>query len=105
MFSGLDAINLKKRINDGKYYIENGCINRLIVSFANSTANARVVITANEGVVGGKCLPLKARVDSAVKDTAVEVVLVAARTQTKVTMIPERDLSLDKVKHVSDHHR
>ena len=62
------------------------------------------MITANEGVVGGQRLPLKATVDSAVKDTAVEVVLVAARTQTEVTMIPGRDLSLDEVKHVSDYH-
>ena len=76
---------------------------RLTISFAKSTANAKVVITADEGVVGGKRLPLKATVDSAVKDTAVEVVLVAARTQTKVTMTP-RDLSLDEVKRVSDHH-
>ena len=59
-----------------------------------------MVITANERVVGGQCLPLKATVDSAVKDTAVEVVLVAARTQTEVTMIPGRDLSLDEVKTI-----
>ena len=63
-----------------------------------------MVITANGGVVGGQHLPLKATVDSAVKDTAVEVVLVAARTQTKVTMIPGRDLSLNEVNRVSDHH-
>ena len=67
----------------------------------HSTARAKVVITANEGVVGGQRLPLKATVDSAVKDTAVELVLVAARTQTEVTMIPGRDLSLDEVKHFS----
>ena len=54
-------------------------------------------------MVGGQRLPLKAIVDSAVEDTAVEVVLVAARTQTDVTMIPGRDLSLDEVKHVSDY--
>jgi len=59
------------------------------------------VITANERVVGGRHLLLKATVDSAVEDTAVEVVLVAARTQKEVTMIPGRDLSLDKVKHSS----
>jgi len=55
-------------------------------------------------VVGGQRLLLKATVDSAVKDTAVEVVLVAARTQAEVTMIPGRDLSLDVVKRVSDYH-
>lgn len=55
-------------------------------------------------MVGGQHLPLKATVDSAVKDTAVEVVLVAARTLTEVTMTPGRDLSLDEVKRVSDHH-
>ena len=59
-----------------------------------------MVITANERVVGGQRLPLKATVDSAVKDTAVEVVLVAARTQTEVTMISGRDLSLDEVKTI-----
>ena len=52
-------------------------------------------------MVGGQRLPLKTTVDSAVKDTAVEVVLVAARTQTQVTMIPGRDLSLNEVKHFS----
>ena len=107
MFSGLNAINLKKRINDGNNYIvrtKTLHLATLTISPAKSTANAKVVITANEGVVGGQHLPLKATVDSAVKDTAVEVVLVAARTQTEVTMIPGRDLSLDKVKHVSDHH-
>ena len=54
-------------------------------------------------MVGGKHLPLKATVDSAVEHTAVEVVLVAARTPTEVTMIPGRDLSLDEVKHFSDY--
>ena len=51
-------------------------------------------------MVGGQRLPLKATVDSAVEDTTVEVVLVAARRQTQVTMIPGRDLSLDEVKCV-----
>ena len=62
-----------------------------------TTASAKVVITANEAVVGGLSLPLKTTVDSAVEHTAVEVVLVAKRTEKEVTMIPGRDLSLEKV--------
>ena len=65
--------------------------------YLQTTASAKVVITANEAVVGGLSLPLKTIVDSAVEHTAVEVVLVAKRTGKEVTMIPKRDLSLEEV--------
>ena len=34
--------------------------------YLNSTARAKVIITANEGVVGGQRLPMKATVDYAI---------------------------------------
>ena len=63
-----------------------------------NVAKAKVVITANERMVGGRCVPLKAEVDVAVENTDVEVVLVAHRTPSEATMIPGRDLSLEEVK-------
>ena len=61
------------------------------------TAQARVVITANRGAVGEKMFPLKANVDRAVYDTPVKLVLVASRTEDKVSMVPDRDISLEEV--------
>jgi len=59
-------------------------------------AGARVVVTANEGLRGGRRLPLKATVDRAIDGLdMVETVLVARRTDTEVPMRPGRDLWLD----------
>ena len=55
---------------------------------------ARIVITADEGVRGGKAIPLKANVDAACAMTggAIERVIVVARTGGAVTWHPQRDL-------------
>ncbi|XP_076058289.1 acetyl-coenzyme A synthetase 2-like, mitochondrial isoform X2 [Oratosquilla oratoria] len=59
-------------------------------------ASASVVITTDEGVRGGKVIPLKQTVDAAVKECrAVRRVLVAARTGAQVPMGP-LDVSLEE---------
>jgi acetyl-CoA synthetase len=58
-------------------------------------AGAKVVVTANEGLRGGKRIPLKKTVDDAVAGLAVvEKVLVARRTEVEVPMTEGRDLWL-----------
>ena len=73
VFAGFSAESLRDRIVD---------------------ADCRVVMTANEGLRGGKRIPLKATVDKAVEGTAVHTVLVARRTATEVPMKPGRDFDL-----------
>jgi acetyl-CoA synthetase len=59
-------------------------------------AGAKVVITANEGLRGGKRIPLKATVDRAVEGLSfVQAVLVARRTAAQVPMQDGRDHWLD----------
>ena len=56
-------------------------------------ANCESVITADEGVRGGKTIPLKHNVDLAVKECPnVHTVLVVPRTGADMTMVPERDV-------------
>ncbi|RZJ94615.1 MAG: acetate--CoA ligase [Brevundimonas sp.] len=50
-----------------------------------------VVITADEGLRGGKTVPLKANVDAALHKVAVKTVLVVKRTGADVPMEPGRD--------------
>ena len=53
---------------------------------------AKVIVTADEGVRGGKRIPLKANVDAALEQCpAVETVLVVRRTGAEVGMTPGRD--------------
>ena len=60
-------------------------------------ARCRMVVTANEGLRGGKRIPLKRIVDRAVEGMSfVETVLVARRTETEVEMRPGRDHWLDE---------
>ncbi|WP_306590948.1 acetate--CoA ligase [Geothrix sp. 21YS21S-4] len=60
-------------------------------------ARCKVVVTANEGLRGGKKVPLKRTVDRAVEGMSlVECVLVARRTDAEVPMQPGRDLWLDE---------
>ncbi|MFX9938903.1 AMP-binding protein, partial [Acinetobacter baumannii] len=54
---------------------------------------SKVVITADEGLRGGKKVPLKANVDAAIEKVGgVDWVVVVKRTGGKVDMNPTRDL-------------
>ncbi len=54
---------------------------------------AIAVVTADEGVRGGKRIPLKANVDTALERSPVDTVIVVARTGGDVAMIEGRDLA------------
>ncbi|MCE1204151.1 MAG: acetate--CoA ligase [Holophagaceae bacterium] len=76
VFGGFSAESLRDRIVD---------------------AHCKVVVTANEGLRGGKRVPLKRTVDRAIEGMSmVECVLVARRTDGDVPMQPGRDLWLDE---------
>ncbi|HCZ33833.1 MAG TPA: acetate--CoA ligase [Holophagaceae bacterium] len=76
VFGGFSAESLRDRIVD---------------------ARCKVVVTANEGLRGGKKVPLKRTVDRAIEGMSlVECVLVARRTDGDVPMQPGRDLWLDE---------
>ena len=64
------------------------------------TAEAKVVITADEAPIEDGSFPLKERVDKALEDgtTSVRYVLVATHTVKNVPMTEKRDISLDKVR-------
>jgi acetyl-CoA synthetase len=70
VFAGFSAASLRDRIVD---------------------ADCRVVLTSNEGLRGGKVLPLKRTVDEAIAGLGVRSVLVARRTDAAVPMQPGRD--------------
>jgi acetyl-CoA synthetase len=76
VFGGFSAESLRDRIVD---------------------ARCKVVVTANEGLRGGKRVPLKKTVDRAIEGMSlVETVLVAHRTDGEVPMEPGRDLWMDE---------
>jgi len=79
VFGGFSADSLRDRILDAK---------------------CKVVVTANEGLRGGKKVPLKKTVDKAVEGMSlVETVLVARRTGSDVEMRTGRDYWLDEECH------
>ncbi len=76
VFAGFSAESLRERILD---------------------AGAKVVITADQGLRGGKTVPLKETVDKAVEGLdLVQTVLVAQRTGADVPMTKGRDYILDE---------
>jgi len=61
--------------------------------------DSRLVITADEGLRGGKIVPLKANVDEALKSCPdVGKVIVIKRTGADVPMIPGRDVAYDEAR-------
>ena len=63
-----------------------------------SLANCAVVFTADQGVRGGKVIPLKETVDDAVRGCdCVRRVFVAKRTGADVNMEAGRDVWLEEV--------
>jgi acetyl-CoA synthetase len=61
--------------------------------------NASAVITADEGVRGGKRIPLKRNVDTALEQQDVATVIVVTRTGADVAMKNGRDISYQAVRH------
>jgi acetyl-CoA synthetase len=59
---------------------------------------SRVVITADEGVRGGKRIPLKANVDAALEKVGVDKVLLIAHTGAEVPVIAGRDVRYEQAK-------
>jgi acetyl-CoA synthetase len=60
---------------------------------------ARAVITADQGVRGGKVIPLKANVDAALgMSSGIDTVIVVTRTGAEVPMVDGRDISYSAVR-------
>ncbi|MBY6240850.1 acetate--CoA ligase [Methylosinus sp. Sm6] len=66
-------------------------------------AQSDVVVTADEGVRGGRRIPLKDNVDAALEKTPAKTVIVVTRTGAKIDMKPGRDFRYeDEAKKVPD---
>jgi len=60
---------------------------------------SKVVITADEGLRGGKRVPLKANVDAALEKVSVEKVLIVSHTNADVPIVEGRDVRYGEAKH------
>ncbi|NVK35687.1 MAG: acetate--CoA ligase, partial [Rhodobacteraceae bacterium] len=65
---------------------------------------SKCIITADEGVRGGRTVPLKVNVDEALKKATVDSVIVVKRTGNEVSMTADRDYWYhEEADRVSDH--
>ncbi|MTI44001.1 acetyl-coenzyme A synthetase [Roseibium hamelinense] len=68
------------------------------------SCKSNCIITADEGLRGGRKVPLKANVDKAVEKAPVDCVIVVKRTGSEITMKDGRDVWYhDEADRVSDH--
>lgn len=66
-------------------------------------ANCRMVITADEGIRGGRRIPLKANVDNALQDCpSVDSVIVVARTGIETDWVAGRDVAYSEACRAAD---
>lgn len=95
VFAGFSAEALASRIQDGMLF--SGELKMSLWKYFCFAADADTVITADQGVRGGKIIPLKSVVDAAVaKCPGVKRVFVTKRTGNEVPM-GTLDIPLDKV--------
>ena len=59
-------------------------------------AQSTIVVTADEGVRGGKRVPLKANVDAALEKVPVKTVIVVTRTGAEVDLVKDRDFRYEE---------
>lgn len=106
VFAGFSSKSLRARIIDGKQQdrqtdrerLTDRHITIVLHVVCRSPASADVVITSDEGVRGGKVIPLKQTVDEAVHEVEeVRRVFVAKRTGAAVKMESGRDVWLEEV--------
>ncbi len=75
---------------------------KLLTDYIFLLGSCSVVFTADQGVRGGKVIPLKKTVDEALKDCdCVRRVFVAKRTGADVPFTEGRDVWLDDVSNLS----
>ncbi|KAF0124649.1 MAG: acsA, partial [Methylocystaceae bacterium] len=59
-------------------------------------AESQVIVTADEGLRGGKRIPLKANVDAALDKVSAKTVIVVTRTGAEIDMQPGRDFRYEE---------
>ena len=104
VFAAFSPEKLKERIiGKYKYVIGHTLTFHAYISTNNINTyfkdNVKVLITADEAPIGDKVIPLKQKVDEALKNgtTSIEHVLVAQRTGRNVPM-SDRDIALKEVR-------